>query len=71
MENRRTIFITRSSENDDQEYPGKTLNGMLSSIQIPVFVCASRASEKGSTFRNVNYALTFEMKEKRYGKEKV
>ena len=44
MEDRRPIFITRSSENDDQEYPGKTLNEMLSSIQIPLFVCASSAS---------------------------
>ena len=61
-------FVTEVRKEDGQEYPGKTLYEILSSIQMDLRVqCKQNITfidKKGCTFRNLNSALNFVMKER-------
>ena len=61
-------FVAEVGKEDGQEYPGKTLYEILSSIQIYLRVqCKQNITlidRKGCTFRNLNSALNFVMKER-------
>ena len=61
-------FVAEVRKEDGQEYPGKTLYEILSSIQMYLRVQCKRnitlIDKKGCTFRNLNSALNFLMKER-------
>ena len=61
-------FVAEVRKEDGQEYPGKTLYEILSSIQMYLRVQCKRnitlIDKKGCTFRNLNSALNFVMKER-------
>ena len=61
-------FVAEVRKEDCQEYPGKTLYEILSSIQAYLHVQCKRnitsIDKKGCTFRHLNSALNFVMKER-------
>ena len=61
-------FISEVRREDGEEYPGKTLYKMLGSIQTFLQVKCKRnvtlIDKSGRTFRSLNSALNFQMKEK-------
>ena len=61
-------FISEVRKEDGQEYPGKTLYEMMSSIQTFLRVKCKRnvtlIDKTGCKFRSLNSALNFQMKEK-------
>ena len=61
-------FISEVRRGDGEEYPGKTLYEMLGSIQTFLRVKCKRnvtlIDKSGRTFRSLNSALNFQMKEK-------
>ena len=61
-------FVAEVRKEDGQEYPGKTVYEILSSIQMYLRVQCKRnitlIDKKGCTFRNLNSALNFVMKER-------
>ena len=60
-------FIAEIRKEDGQEYPGKTLHEMMSSIQTFLRVKFKRnvtlIDKTGWLFRSLNSALNFQMKE--------
>ncbi|PFX23721.1 hypothetical protein AWC38_SpisGene11730 [Stylophora pistillata] len=63
-----TDYILEVRKEDGQEYPGKTLYEILSSIQMYLRVQRKRnitwIDKKGCTFRNLNSAVNFVLKER-------
>ncbi|XP_022793730.1 uncharacterized protein LOC111332623 [Stylophora pistillata] len=61
-------FVAEVRKEDGQEYPGKTLYEILSSIQMYLRVQRKRnitwIDKKGCTFRNLNSAVNFVLKER-------
>ena len=61
-------FVAEVRKEDGQEYPGKTVYEILSSIQMYLRVQCKRnitlIDKKGCTFRNLNSALNFVRKER-------
>ena len=61
-------FVAEVRKEDGQEYPGKTLYEILSSIQMYLRVQCKRnitlIDKKGCKFRNLNPVLNFVMKER-------
>ena len=59
-----TRFISEAITEDGQEYPGKTLGSIQTFLRVQCKRNVTLIDNKGCTFRSLNSALNFQIKEK-------